>query len=374
MLCALLLTGAATAAEEPADTTPRIPLASGLVIVAVLQFPEGDRENVITVERATATGAEYSWQYVEYQDGVQVESGTFTRFVRAEDLAAATRLHTLYKVGDQADYPGYTAFSVSSAAFEALRTTGEAAYSVVEWSQQDLPEGMLARLPGMLMIGGLLSHSIRLRGSLYRMAEEPEPFEVLLNGERIVVPALRARGRFAYQDRHREADYWMLADAAHPLLLRMTEGEHAWQVIRIDLPDAIMAGTSGMESVDAPAFESQLAEECRAELAGVYFAFGTAELHDASRERLGEVHRLLARHPDWALTVEGHTDSIGDDASNLRLSQARAEAVVGWLSQQGIAANRLGARGYGASQPRESNDTIEGRARNRRVEITRTCD
>jgi outer membrane protein OmpA-like peptidoglycan-associated protein len=374
MLYGLLVTGTTIAAEEPVDTAPPVPLASGLVLVAVLEFPEGDRENVVSVRRATAKGAEYSWQYVEYRAGVEVDSGTFTRFVRAEDLAAATRLHTLYKVGDQADYPGYTAFSVSSAVFEALRTTGEAAYSVVEWSQQDLPEGMLARLPGMPMVRGLLSHSIRLRGSLHRMAEEPEPFEVLLNGERIVVPALHAHGRFAYQDRHLEADYWMLADAAHPLLLRMTEGEHAWQVTRIDLPDAIMAGTSGMESVDAPAFESQLAEECRAELAGVYFAFGTAELHDASRERLGEVHRLLARHPDWALTVEGHTDSIGDDASNLRLSQARAEAVVGWLSQQGIAANRLGARGYGASQPRESNDTIEGRARNRRVEITRTCD
>jgi outer membrane protein OmpA-like peptidoglycan-associated protein len=374
MLCGLLLTGVAMAAEEPADATPRIPLASGLVLVSVLEFPEGDRENVVTVERATATGAEYSWQYVEYQDGAEVASGTFTRFVRAEDLAAATRLHTLYKAGDQADYPGYTAFSISSAVYEALRATGEATFSMLEWSQRDLPEGVLAHVPGMVMVRGLLSHPIRLRGSLHHVPGAVEDFDVLLNGERIVLPTLRARGRFAYQDRHLETDFWMLADAAHPLLLRMTEGSNTWQVIRIDLPEAAVVPGGAVEVVDMPAFESLLAEECRAELAGVYFAFGTAELHAASRERLGEVHRLLARHPDWVLTIEGHTDSIGDDASNLRLSQARAEAVRGWLMQQGIAPERLGAEGFGASQPRESNDTLEGRARNRRVEFTRNCD
>jgi OOP family OmpA-OmpF porin len=67
--------------------------------------------------------------------------------------------------------------------------------------------------------------------------------------------------------------------------------------------------------------------------------------------------------------VGGHTDSIGSDEYNLRLSQRRAEAVAAWLAAHGIAAARLTAKGFGESKPVADNRTAEGRQRNRRIEI-----
>jgi outer membrane protein OmpA-like peptidoglycan-associated protein len=80
----------------------------------------------------------------------------------------------------------------------------------------------------------------------------------------------------------------------------------------------------------------------------------------------------LKDNPDWKLTVEGHTDNIGGDPYNLDLSKRRALAVKeALIAQYGIATDRLTNAGFGASRPVESNDTLEGRARNRRVELVR---
>ena len=82
---------------------------------------------------------------------------------------------------------------------------------------------------------------------------------------------------------------------------------------------------------------------------------------------------MLARHADWTVTIEGHTDSIGTSAANAALSERRANAVRARLTSQGVAPARLRAVGYGQTKPRESNATIAGRARNRRVELLRPC-
>jgi len=76
---------------------------------------------------------------------------------------------------------------------------------------------------------------------------------------------------------------------------------------------------------------------------------------------------------DWPVTIEGHTDSIGTSAANQSLSQRRAAAVRDRLANRGVAAARLRAVGYGQTKPRETNTTVEGRARNRRVELLRPC-
>jgi outer membrane protein OmpA-like peptidoglycan-associated protein len=87
---------------------------------------------------------------------------------------------------------------------------------------------------------------------------------------------------------------------------------------------------------------------------------------------LQEIAQALKHNPDWKLTVEGHTDNIGGDAYNLNLSKRRALAVKEALvAQYNIAPDRLANDGFGASRPVESNDTLEGRARNRRVELVR---
>jgi OOP family OmpA-OmpF porin len=77
----------------------------------------------------------------------------------------------------------------------------------------------------------------------------------------------------------------------------------------------------------------------------------------------------LNPHPAITVRCEGHTDPVGSEAYNLDLGQRRAEAVAAHLDAQGIDAGRVATRSFGESLPAASNDTEEGRARNRRVEI-----
>ena len=76
---------------------------------------------------------------------------------------------------------------------------------------------------------------------------------------------------------------------------------------------------------------------------------------------------MLAANPSLQIRIEGHTDDVGQEPDNLRLSEARAQAVHAWLVANGIDARRLSFRGYGESQPIATNDTPAGRALNRRT-------
>ncbi len=85
---------------------------------------------------------------------------------------------------------------------------------------------------------------------------------------------------------------------------------------------------------------------------------------------LDSVNLVLKEYKSTLVTVAGHTDSSGADDYNMRLSQQRAQTVATYLNNNGVATERLAAVGHGESQPVASNDTAEGKARNRRVEIT----
>lgn len=80
---------------------------------------------------------------------------------------------------------------------------------------------------------------------------------------------------------------------------------------------------------------------------------------------------VMKKNPEWSLTVEGHTDNIGGAAANQDLSARRAAAVRAALIPLGVAETRLVTSGFGSSVPRDTNATLAGRARNRRVELTR---
>jgi outer membrane protein OmpA-like peptidoglycan-associated protein len=107
-------------------------------------------------------------------------------------------------------------------------------------------------------------------------------------------------------------------------------------------------------------------------LRGVNFHFNSDELTEESKVILDGVAETLRAHPDLRLEVAGHTDAEGDNAVNLDLSQRRAESVRAYLISKGISPGNLNARGYGEQQPVQSNDTAQGRAENRRVELLRT--
>jgi len=105
------------------------------------------------------------------------------------------------------------------------------------------------------------------------------------------------------------------------------------------------------------------------ELEGVHFDFDKATIRPEGKAVLDEAAALLKTHDRVVVEVAGHTDSVGSDAYNQGLSERRANAVKDYLTSQGVTATRLSAKGYGESQPVASNDTKEGRAENRRVEL-----
>jgi OOP family OmpA-OmpF porin len=102
-------------------------------------------------------------------------------------------------------------------------------------------------------------------------------------------------------------------------------------------------------------------------LAGVGFETNSATLTSASRALLDPVAANLKKYPELQIELQGHTDSVGADQYNQRLSQQRAEAVREYLLTQGVSAAQVTSRGYGESQPVANNSTAEGRAQNRRV-------
>jgi len=106
-----------------------------------------------------------------------------------------------------------------------------------------------------------------------------------------------------------------------------------------------------------------------ANMSDVLFKSGSFELLPGARERLAKVSGIVLAYQGLHLAVEGHTDSIGTDEYNRRLSEQRAGAVRGYLVQQGITSDAITASGFGKSEPVASNDTPEGRQQNRRVEL-----
>ncbi len=104
---------------------------------------------------------------------------------------------------------------------------------------------------------------------------------------------------------------------------------------------------------------------------GITFDVGKAIIKPQSMGTINEIFTILQKYPDLKFSVEGHTDNTGNATSNQTLSEARAKAVCEKLQQMGIAPARLSAKGHGMGKPIDTNDTPEGRARNRRVEFVK---
>jgi outer membrane protein OmpA-like peptidoglycan-associated protein len=122
--------------------------------------------------------------------------------------------------------------------------------------------------------------------------------------------------------------------------------------------------------VDAQAMADRIADSGRIALYGIYFDTNKTDLKPESEPTLQEMAKLLKAQPTLKLLVVGHTDNVGTFASNIDLSQRRAQAVVNALvSKHGVAKDRLTPVGDSFSAPVASNKTEEGRARNRRVEL-----
>jgi outer membrane protein OmpA-like peptidoglycan-associated protein len=134
--------------------------------------------------------------------------------------------------------------------------------------------------------------------------------------------------------------------------------------------DAVPAATSSAAATSEPDTDSSRFSPAPGfEKLVVYFLHDEYGLDGRSLETLSYAKQLLRRNPDLRATVTGYTDTMGERRYNVELSRQRAEIVKGYLSGKNIAEERIKARGLGPRNPIASNETLEGRAQNRRVEI-----
>jgi outer membrane protein OmpA-like peptidoglycan-associated protein len=146
-------------------------------------------------------------------------------------------------------------------------------------------------------------------------------------------------------------------------------GRDIWAVLGRAADDSNTGMSISVADVGAEDWAKALASQCRLPLYGVTFDFDKATLRPESAPVLEKAAAALTGNPALSIEVQGHTDDVGEDAYNLKLSGQRAETVRLWLTQHGVAATRLTARGYGKTQPVIENSSDANRARNRRVEL-----
>ena len=260
-----------------------------------------------------------------------------------------------------------TSMVVSAAVLHALTTGVSAPLTIIDERASDIKAQNTLNALGSLVKA--LSSDDEATGTPYvgalsRVERGPVPFSVLVNDRPVMLPAIHARGNFTHGTEKDHYDLYILDDPTLPLVLAV-DGLDATggRVVQINFPD----------STRAPTMERALAARQPVNVYEIYFDFNSAKLQPESDGVLKEIGAIMNRHPDWRLDVTGHTDSIGGSGPGNRLLSAhRAEAVKAALTSRfGIAPDRLSSDGAGNSAPLATNATLEGRARNRRVELTR---
>jgi outer membrane protein OmpA-like peptidoglycan-associated protein len=363
----LLLLGAASAHAEPA---PRVPLVPGLLIVGVIGDQRGDYEGLVKVERIDDRAVRL---LISDDLPVAKPCPTCAKFQRLvahrnvlkEDLDKSHQALIAFRSGADETYPGYTAVQISREMVTELRDKGETAFD----KSLVLLGPKVAKVRDDLQTIRQKHFGASPDEKRLRIIDRPA-LSVLVNGREVALPTLHAGGRFGGFD----SEWWFLDDPDNALVLASASnlgakpnllglgGESRTRAVRISFPDA---------AATAPVAQT-LEKEGRAEVDGIFFDFASDVVRAESEPALAEVAAALTKHPGWKITIAGHTDNVGGDAYNLDLSRRRAVAVrAALVARYGIPAERLATEGLGASEPKASNDTPVGRARNRRVELVR---
>jgi outer membrane protein OmpA-like peptidoglycan-associated protein len=373
----ILLAVLMTTVTSSTLAAPRIPLCAGLTIVTAISQPDGDYESIKTVNGVDANGVQlaYSAEYPasDFPSGPHhLQKLELTRLIAITDLADARLYLQQYQTGVPSSVPGTTAIGTSSAVLSSLKSQGHA-----ELGMFDLPPP----LPGAHKLSaaanahpGVLDYYELY--DLQRVETGPATLPVTVNGSEVALPVVHATGKS--RDYGYKGEFFFLDDPDNPLAL-------SW---RLRIGAVLTGARAGMDRdtlqvvkiryecrgpvAQISTLEHQLAASRRAQVFDIYFSFNSAELRKESDRTLQEIGDLMRKHPDWKLSIHGHTDNIASDAFNLELSKRRAAAVrEALVARFGVEASRLTSEGHGRSQPVDTNDTEEGRARNRRVELVR---
>lgn len=355
---------AAPATTPVAAAVTIVPVVKGLTLIGAASERQGDYESSTTVDSIEKDGSLHLTTQADVPDpaGGRPRTVSVTRSVRASDRNDGRTYKYMYYTGGEEEYPGTTSMGTSAAVLSDLRAKGEASVKLdgEAGGIAGMMTGFLAMMPGADDKGAAKGY-LTASGSLRLAEPKPVPFRVIVNNAATSLPAWHVKGRFGEGDQAVDVEWFILDDSKNPLSLRFAFGKDRLEIVRIEFP---------VEN-EAKALETSLAEQKRAVLYGIYFDFGSATIKPQSEPVLKTIVDVMKRDPEWVLVVEGHTDNVGGDVKNLDLSSRRAAAVKAALVERGISASRLSTAGYGASVPRETNATLAGRARNRRVELTR---
>ena len=343
-----------TVAHCPGAPTPSagdqaaiVPLRPGLTIVDAWHTFDGDYELIENIDSIAPDSVR-----LFLSDGKNHNEAY--RTVCREDLQQAHAYKTGFGTGDPEVFPGSTLFSVSAKVLNDLKTKGRADFTYT----QTVDEGdeQAGRTASRRFVRDGFTWD-EWSGEILRVEEGDVQVPVIVNDQRVQLPAVHAKGMLGKE----LTELWVVDDPLDPVTLRFAQpsSKFSLQVVKLSF-----AGEAQIEE--------SLKKKGTAEIHGIYFDFGSDEIRSESEPVLKEIADTMTANPAWNLHIEGHTDNIGGDQYNQALSERRAAAVkVALVERYHITDSRLTTAGFGASRPKESNDTLEGRARNRRVELVR---
>lgn len=402
-LIAAVLAAPLMAASPAPDM--RIPLCTGLTVVTAIAGQNGDYESFKSVAKMDTDQVhlKYAAEVPNLDtliDGPPLLKVHMDRNVLVKDLASATAFQQVFLEKSATAIPDTTAIGTSAAVLKALKTKGESPFSISS-AYADVAVGADRSVAPNY-------YSYLQSMTLKRVSREDIVVKVIVNDTPLELPAVVAQGEFGGD----KSEFTFLDDERNPLALiyrvgigeikPLTDEQRATcekfkdapkyaealggihcnlpnggdrdmlRVIKISYRCAQPLSGAGNGTVGQDALEQSLAKTGKADIYSIYFSFNSDLIREESDPTLREIAEILRKHSDWKLRVNGHTDGIGADRANLDLSKRRAAAVKAALVKRyGIAADRLSTDGFGKSQPKDTNDTLEGRAHNRRVELLR---
>jgi outer membrane protein OmpA-like peptidoglycan-associated protein len=423
LLTLVAAVGSAVALAQT-STSSNIPLCPGLTIVTAINQIDGDYESIKTIESVDRAGVKLKYS-AEVQDSNalsgtgKIKSVVHHRTMLVPDLQSATMYQQVFLDNSAETIPGTTSIGTSAAVLRDLKTKGEADFSIsnayggLELSADrnkfpsyyhymqagKLKKTGTTRLPVLLNDKPVELAAIQAAGDLvgkkvefFFLDDERNPLALAFNidtdGIKPLTPELKQLCDAAQKNgtSHAEMDA-IVASLGGNFRCNLPNGgpRDTLRVVKINCrctgPAAMTAANSGGsgspnatgaagDSSGAKALEEALLRDKKVDVYSIYFSFNSDVIRDESQPTIKYIAEVLRRHPDWKLQVNGHTDGVGGDQFNLDLSKRRAAAVkTALVKQYEINADRLVTSGYGKSQPKDTNDTLEGRARNRRVEL-----
>lgn len=340
--------GDKAAEQRAAQAAAKVPLVPGLILDSVLAIQNKDIEGLAQLASENDSTLTFTYSgsgFHRQKNEVIVDQAFHTEpytFCRSEIPLSPVYVGRMYDK-HPAIFSAGTYHQISTHSFQELKDTG--ATKIVIHSHAVMKDQHLT-FEGQQAI------------TLQRTDHGDAKYRVIVNDQPTELPVITADGR--PDSRSGLLHFAAVDDAAFPLILVWEwEGQSdSNKMVKITYPQAKI--------------EKELKEQGRAEIYGIYFDFDSDQLRSESEPVLTEIADVLKKQPDWRLSVEGHTDNIGGDKHNLDLSQRRAASVINALvTQYHITADRLSPAGFGASKPKATNDTVEGRALNRRVELVR---